>query len=100
MVMSFKSESSSSRVGYSYDVFLSFRGEDTRKKFTDHLSYAVVLAGIHTFRDDNELPKGEEISQQLLKAIEESKDFYSCLLQRLGVLQKPLRCMKDALRKK
>ncbi|CAK7338710.1 unnamed protein product [Dovyalis caffra] len=76
MAMSFKYESSSnssSRVGYSYDVFLSFRGEDTRKKFTDHLYNALVRAGIHTFRDDNELPRGEEISQQLLKAIEESR---------------------------
>ncbi|CAK7345857.1 unnamed protein product [Dovyalis caffra] len=76
MAMCFKSESSSnssSGVRYSYDVFLSFRGEDTRKKFTDHLYYALDQAGIHTFRDDNELPRGEEISQQLLKAIEESR---------------------------
>ncbi|CAK7352402.1 unnamed protein product [Dovyalis caffra] len=28
---------------------------------------------IHTFRDDNELPRGEEISKHLLKAIQESK---------------------------
>jgi hypothetical protein len=36
-------------------VFLSFRGEDTRKNFTDHLYTALVQAGIHTFRDDDEI---------------------------------------------
>ena len=60
MLMS--SSSSSSRLGWHYDVFLSFRGEDTRKNFTDHLYTALQNAGIHTFRDDDELPKGEEIS--------------------------------------
>ncbi|XP_073267979.1 TMV resistance protein N isoform X2 [Populus alba] len=66
-------ESSKSRTEGAYDVFLSFRGEDTRKTFTDHLYTALVQAGIHTFRDDNELPRGEEISDHLLKAIQESK---------------------------
>ncbi|XP_061944132.1 disease resistance protein RUN1-like isoform X2 [Populus nigra] len=66
-------ESSRSRPEGTYDVFLSFRGEDTRKKFTDHLYTALVQAGIHTFRDDDELPRGEEISKHLLKAIQESK---------------------------
>jgi hypothetical protein len=66
-------ESSKSRTEGAYDVFLSFRGEDTRKTFTDHLYTALVQEGIHTFRDDNELPRGEEISDHLLKAIQESK---------------------------
>ncbi|KAI5566642.1 hypothetical protein BDE02_13G034200 [Populus trichocarpa] len=39
----------------------------------DHLYTALQNAGIHTFRDDNELRKGEEISSHLLKAIQESK---------------------------
>lgn len=69
----FSSSSSSSRHRWNYDVFLSFRGEDTRKNFTDHLYTALIQAGIHTFRDDNELPRGEEISPQLLKAIEGSR---------------------------
>ncbi|KAJ7005091.1 disease resistance RPP13-like protein 1 isoform X1 [Populus alba x Populus x berolinensis] len=67
------SSSSSSRPGWDYDVFLSFRGEDTRKNFTDHLFTALQKAGIRTFRDDDELRIGEEISLQLLKAIQESK---------------------------
>ena len=66
-------ESSRSRPEGAYDVFLSFRGEDTRKTFTDHLYTALVEAGIYTFRDDDELPRGEEISDHLLKAIQESK---------------------------
>ncbi|KAK9280364.1 hypothetical protein L1049_014053 [Liquidambar formosana] len=47
--------------GAMYDVFLSFRGEDTRKNFIDHLYFALKNAGINAFRDDNELPRGEEI---------------------------------------
>jgi len=67
------SSSSSSRPGWDYDVFLSFRGEDTRKNFTDHLFTALQKAEIRTFRDDDELRIGEEISLQLPKAIQESK---------------------------
>jgi len=66
-------ESSRSRPEGAYDVFLSFRGEDTRKTFTDHLYTALVQTGIHTFRDDDELPRGEDISDHLLRAVQESK---------------------------
>ncbi|CAN6582716.1 unnamed protein product [Malus baccata var. baccata] len=58
---------------WEYDVFLSFRGEDTRTNFTNHLYHALVRHGIHTFLDDSELPTGEEISSTLLKAIENSR---------------------------
>jgi hypothetical protein len=54
-----------------YQVFLSFRGEDTRKNFTDHLYTALVQAGIHTFRDDNEIRRGENIDFELQKAIQQ-----------------------------
>ncbi|KAM5552785.1 hypothetical protein ABKV19_025145 [Rosa sericea] len=57
---------------YTYEVFLSFRGEDTRFNFTDHLYTALCQRGIKTFRDDK-LSRGEDISQELLKAIEESR---------------------------
>lgn len=56
-----------------YEVFLSFRGEDTRTSFTDYLYTSLVGASIRTFRDDNELRIGEEIGADLLKAINESK---------------------------
>ncbi|KAI7981050.1 TMV resistance protein N [Camellia lanceoleosa] len=69
----FASSSSASQPRWSYDVFLSFRGKDTRKNFTDHLYEALVQAGIHTFRDDDELPRGREISSELLKSIEGSR---------------------------
>ncbi|KAI5554976.1 hypothetical protein BDE02_19G050000 [Populus trichocarpa] len=66
-------ESSRCRPEGTYDVFLSFRGKDTRKTFTNHLYTALVQAGIHTYRDDDELPRGEEISDHLLRAIQKSK---------------------------
>ena len=67
------SSSSSSCPQWKYDVFLSFCGVDTRKNFTDHLYTALKQKGIFTFRDDEKLERGTYISQELLKAIEESK---------------------------
>ncbi|GMJ05236.1 hypothetical protein like AT5G36930 [Hibiscus trionum] len=55
-----------------YDVFLSFRGEDTRRNFTDHLYAALKRRGIITFRDDEKLEIGEAIAPELFKAIRES----------------------------
>ncbi|XP_054795805.1 disease resistance protein RUN1-like isoform X2 [Prosopis cineraria] len=55
-----------------YDVFLSFRGEDTRDIFTSHLREALRKANIRTFMDDK-LPKGDNISPILLRTIEESE---------------------------
>ncbi|GMY19126.1 TMV resistance protein N-like isoform X1 [Fagus crenata] len=65
--------SSSSTARWNYDVFLSFRGEDTRKTFTDLIYDALRQKGINTFKDDKDLEKGETISQELSKAIEESR---------------------------
>jgi hypothetical protein len=62
-----------SRPYWNYDVFLSFRGEDTRKNFTDHLYSALVRVGIRTFRDDEELRRGKTISTELLNAIRGSR---------------------------
>ncbi|KAM0011545.1 putative TIR domain, P-loop containing nucleoside triphosphate hydrolase [Helianthus debilis subsp. tardiflorus] len=56
-----------------YDVFLSFRGEDTRHSFTDHLYHRLKRAGIHTFRDDEELPRGQELKPEIERAIKASK---------------------------
>ena len=67
------SSSSSSTSRLTYDVFLSFRGKDTRNGFTDHLYAALKQKGILTFRDDEMLEKGKSISPELLKAIKESK---------------------------
>ncbi|GJW92533.1 variation in compound triggered root growth response-like protein, partial [Tanacetum coccineum] len=59
--------------GCSYDVFLSFRGEDTRNSFTDHLYDALKRAGISTFRDSEEINRGEELKPEIERAIKESK---------------------------
>ena len=59
-------------LGWSWDVFLSFRG-DTRFTFTDHLYSALCEKHIRTFRDEEGLDRGEEIGSSLLKAIEESR---------------------------
>ncbi|XP_027924366.1 toll/interleukin-1 receptor-like protein [Vigna unguiculata] len=58
---------------FTYDVFLSFRGEDTRHGFTGNLYKALCDGGIHTFIDDEDLQSGEEITPALAKAIEESR---------------------------
>ncbi|PRQ55711.1 putative TIR domain, P-loop containing nucleoside triphosphate hydrolase [Rosa chinensis] len=66
------SSSSPPAHAFKYDVFLSFRGEDTRNTFTSHLHAALVQKKIETYID-YELVRGEEIAPALLKAIEESK---------------------------
>uniref|UniRef100_A0A2N9FUY5 ADP-ribosyl cyclase/cyclic ADP-ribose hydrolase n=1 Tax=Fagus sylvatica TaxID=28930 RepID=A0A2N9FUY5_FAGSY len=90
---------SSSSSSWKYDVFLSFCGVDTRKNFTDHLYTALKEKGIVTFRDDEKLERGKNISLELLKAIEESK--YAIIVlssnyasSRQGLLLKPLLDMK------
>ena len=67
------SSSSSFTPRWKYDVFLSFRGKDTRNNFIDHLYFALKQKGIFTFRDDEELERGKSISPELSKAIEESR---------------------------
>ncbi|GKE13293.1 Toll/interleukin-1 receptor domain-containing protein [Tanacetum coccineum] len=66
---------SSIQQSFKYDVFLSFRGEDTRKTFVDHLYLALQQKSIHTYKDDERIKKGRTISDELIKAIEDSK-FY------------------------
>ncbi|AES63743.2 TMV resistance protein N isoform X2 [Medicago truncatula] len=61
--------------GFTYDVFLSFRGTDTRYGFTGNLYRALSDGGFCTFIDDRELHGGDEITQSLVKAIEESMIF-------------------------
>ena len=64
--------SSSTAPRWKYDVFLSFRGEDTRNTFTDLIYDALIKMGINTFKDDEKLEKGKPISD-LFKKIEESR---------------------------
>jgi len=73
------SSSSSFSSSFTYQVFLSFRGSDTRYGFTGNLYKALTDKGIHTFIDDNDLLRGDEIIPSLVKAIEESRIFIPIL---------------------
>ncbi|KAG4380651.1 hypothetical protein GLYMA_16G214669v4 [Glycine max] len=64
-----------------YDVFLSFRGLDTRHGFTGNLYKALDDRGIYTSIDDQELPRGDEITPALSKAIQESRIAITVLSQ-------------------
>ncbi|CAI0413035.1 unnamed protein product [Linum tenue] len=56
-----------------YEVFMNFRGPDTRYQITDILFRFLVNLKIRTFKDDDELRKGEGIWPNLVEAIEQSK---------------------------
>ncbi|XP_054803314.1 disease resistance-like protein DSC1 isoform X1 [Prosopis cineraria] len=68
------SSSPSFSYGWKYHVFLSFRGEDTRHGFAGNLYRDLRERGIRTFLDDQGIRKGEQITQTLLKVIQESKN--------------------------
>ncbi|KAK1430918.1 hypothetical protein QVD17_14036 [Tagetes erecta] len=69
------SSASCTQKRFKYDVFLSFRGEDTRKSFVDHLYHALERKSIITYKDDEKIKKGKRISDELVRATEDSK-FY------------------------
>ncbi|CAN0916613.1 Disease resistance protein L6, partial [Linum grandiflorum] len=64
-----------------YEVFLSFRGPDVRLTFADCLYTCLVRAKIRTFRDEEELQKGETMGESLIQAITESKVYIPILTQ-------------------
>lgn len=64
---------SSSTTPQKFDVFLSFRGKDTRRIFISFLYKELIRMSIRTFKDDVELKSGRRISSDLLLAIEGSK---------------------------
>ncbi|XP_065621912.1 TMV resistance protein N [Quercus suber] len=95
------SPSSSSTRHWKYEVFLSFKGEDTRYNFADHLYAALKQKGIITFRDEEELKRGKSISK-LFEAIEEShiaiiifSKNYACSKWCLKELAKINECRKE-----
>lgn len=55
-----------------WNVFLNFRGRDTRDNFTIHLYNALVKARIRTFMDDSGVEKGEKMSPKVEKTIKKS----------------------------
>ncbi|KAL3736837.1 hypothetical protein ACJRO7_025724 [Eucalyptus globulus] len=62
----------SESLGTEFEVFLNFRGLDTRLNFTDHLYHSLDGVGIRVFLDDAEIQKGEKIGGELLRAINNS----------------------------
>ncbi|XP_068323222.1 disease resistance-like protein DSC1 [Pyrus communis] len=84
-----------------YDVFLSFRGEDTRNTFTSHLHAALCRKKIKTYIDDN-LERGDEIAPALMEAITKSNlsviifsENYAFSTWCLGELVHILRCKEE-----
>ncbi|KAK3427724.1 hypothetical protein EUGRSUZ_F03897 [Eucalyptus grandis] len=59
--------------GAEFEVFLNFRGSDTRLNFTDCLYHALVKAGVRVFKDDEDIRQGEKIGDELSHAIKSSK---------------------------
>lgn len=58
--------------GIKHDVFLSFRGEDTRTSFTSQPYASLRNAGFTFFKDDHSLQRGDYISTSLLQGIHAS----------------------------
>ncbi|GKD06179.1 Toll/interleukin-1 receptor domain-containing protein, partial [Tanacetum coccineum] len=92
---------SSIQKSFKYDVFLSFRGDDTHKNFVDHLYFALEQKCIHTYKDDERIKKGKTISDELLKAIKDSKFYiivfsknYACSSWCLDELVHIMECQK------
>ncbi|XP_027186539.1 TMV resistance protein N-like isoform X2 [Cicer arietinum] len=97
-----KISSSSFNHGWTYDVFVSFYGDDTRYGFTGNLCNTLNIKGINTFKDDIKLKKGEEISIDLLEAIDESRiaiivfsENYASSTWCLDELVKIMECKKE-----
>ncbi|XP_048131562.1 disease resistance protein L6-like [Rhodamnia argentea] len=55
------------------DVFLSFRGPDTRWNFAKFLHMMLTRAGIDVFIDEIDLPKGNDLNDELIAVISQSK---------------------------
>ncbi|KAI9108266.1 hypothetical protein K1719_020749 [Acacia pycnantha] len=65
--------SSSFSYQWTFDVFINFRGEDTRHGFTGNLHNTLKNVGFYAFFDDEDLRRGDEIEPALLDAIENSR---------------------------
>ncbi|XP_057458880.1 disease resistance protein Roq1-like [Lotus japonicus] len=89
-----------------YDVFLSFRGEDTRHTLIKDLREKLKRKGIRVFIDDDMLKLGDVISPSLYGAIEEStvlvvvlSENYASSTWCLKELVKIMQCLKEGNRR-
>ncbi|XP_062021022.1 disease resistance protein RPV1-like [Rosa rugosa] len=68
------SSSTSFAHSWTYDIFICYRGADTRNGFTDHLHSNLLQKGIKTFLADEVMSRGEELTLSMLfQAIGESR---------------------------
>ncbi|KAL2328007.1 hypothetical protein Fmac_021434 [Flemingia macrophylla] len=67
--------SSSSSHTMSFDVFVSFRGTDTRNNFTDHIFASLQRKGVVAFRDNHNINKGQLLEPEIFQAIKASRLF-------------------------
>jgi len=84
-----------------HDVFVSFRGEDTRTNFISHLYQALKDKSIGAYID-SQLDRGEDVWPALAKAIQDShvsivvfSESYGCSKWCLEELVKILECRKQ-----
>ncbi|KAL3719367.1 hypothetical protein ACJRO7_004340 [Eucalyptus globulus] len=64
-------------LGAEFEVFLNFRGPDTRLNFTDCLYHSLNGVGIRVLIHNEEIRKGEKIGEELLSVINGSKIYVS-----------------------
>ncbi|KAI3754437.1 hypothetical protein L1987_54221 [Smallanthus sonchifolius] len=64
-----------------FDVFLSFRCEDTRHSFTNHLYTSLNQATIYTFRDNDEIKRVQDLEPEIVEAIGNSRASIVVLLE-------------------
>ncbi|CAI0464448.1 unnamed protein product [Linum tenue] len=62
-----------------YEVFLSFRGPDTRHEITDVLYHFLIRSKIRTFKHDEDLHVDEGIWPSLVEAMKESRIYVPIL---------------------
>ncbi|KAM5549193.1 disease resistance protein RPV1-like, partial [Rosa sericea] len=68
------SSSTSFAHSWTYDIFICYRGADTRNRFTDHLHSNLLQKGIKTFLADEVMSRGEELTLPMIfQAIGESR---------------------------
>ncbi|CAL5195632.1 unnamed protein product [Lathyrus oleraceus] len=84
-----------------YDVFISFRGEDTRVGFTSHLHASLCRSYLQTYIDYR-IQKGNHVWEELVKAIKQStlflvvfSDDYASSTWCLNELVEIMDCHKD-----
>lgn len=76
---------------FQYDVFSSFRGEDTRNNFTGLFHYILDLHGIRAYFDEQDLDKGEKIDK-ILQVMGRSRIFLPIFSKNCAESK---RCLKE-----